>query len=350
MFLDVSECTELASDILVQFFEQNPQLLVLHLCPMPFSCLPLIAMSTTSSINLPGPFLGFIRPKEQIKRHYSEDGKIIRKAKNKHKNGIDLQVLINKLASLKCLRTLWLGHIPYSAHFLSLKALSELRELRHFHIKECNSLDGNALDFILKGVAPTLRQLSLLNCAQLENFGALSNCQTLSQIDIEKGNFLKNSDLKDLATHGKLRILRLKECPGITAECVQSVVENCSSLKELELIKCNGLEDKLFSQAKEFSKLQNLERLALSDCEGITRQSLLEAIDVLNWDSLSQLDLSKNMNIDSSILVPIWEKLKERKQKRNNNKCLTLQIGGTGIMRESESDQTKFEPQMELMF
>ncbi|KAI3415452.1 F-box/LRR-repeat protein 7 [Globodera pallida] len=346
-FLDLSECSQLTADPLVHFFEKNPQLLVLHLCPMPYSCLPLIAMSTTSAINLPGPFLGFIRPQKQTKRRYTEEGKLVSKPKKKPKNGTDLQVLINKLATLKRLRTLWLGHIPYSAHFLSLKALSELGELRHLHIKECNSLDGNALGVILKGISPTLRQLSLLNCGQLENFGALSNCQILSQLDIENGMCLQNGDLKVLGMHGNLRILRLKDCPGISDDAVWCVSANCISLKELELIKCAGISDHFLSNAPAFSKLQKLERLSLSGCEGITRHSIVEAVDVLNWDSLVQLDLSKNMNIDNSILLPIWGKLEKQKHYRNN-KCLTLHVGGTGIARES--DQTELAPHMELMF
>lgn len=356
-FLDVSECRQLGVNTMLQLLEANPQLCCLHLCPMPRQCLALIAASTTTGINRPGPFVGFILPKQQMELQQQRQQINTSEERRKRRKcaAVDLQTLINQLGKMCRLRTLWLGHIPYSAHFLSLAPLGEMTELRHLHLKECNALDGNALKAILTGVRERLRQLSLLNCGQLDDCTALAQCQMLTQLDVEKCTALRDQPLQELAQHGRLKLVRIMECAGVSDAGILAMAAKCP-LKELELIKCTGISGNLFADAQPFANTHNLERLSVSGCAAITNQSIGQAAKALRLKRLQQLDVSRNMNVDDSALAMLRQAKQEATQQEANAANakmmpLTVYCTGTGISRPTAAAKEKHENMaIELIF
>ncbi|CAK5048118.1 unnamed protein product [Meloidogyne enterolobii] len=236
-YLDVSEARQLDADTLVNFLNQNNQLICLHLCPMPRQCLQLVAASTTSAINVPTAFLGFTKQEIRERQRYKEENGNIPLRRPKKGKTADLQTLIGQIGKMPKLRTLWLGYIPYTSHFLDISPIGNATELKHLHLKECMSLDGNSLKSMLGGILKDqLRQLSLLNCQRLEEFSALSLCTCLTQLDIEKSKALNDEALKGLAQHGRLRIVRINECPKVHDDGILSIVSKCTALKEVQKI------------------------------------------------------------------------------------------------------------------
>ncbi|KAF7631076.1 hypothetical protein Mgra_00008666 [Meloidogyne graminicola] len=343
-YIDVSEAKQINSDILVTFLSQNNQINSLYLCPMPNQCLALIAASTTSAINIPTAFIGFTQQKIKEKQNYkiNNENNLI---KIKKRKSADLQTLINQIGNMPKLKTLWIGHLPYTSYFLDLSSIGNCLQLKHLHLKECMALDSNSLKLILGGILKDqLRQLSLLNCQKIEDFNCLSICSSLIQLDIEKSKTLNDESINGLALNGKLKIIRINNCPKVKDCGILSIFSNCPTLKEIEIIKCSGISSQIFSDKKYFLNSEQIERISISGCETITNNSIKQLICAIKLNKLKQLDLSQNMNLDDTVLELIKEGIE--KTKRETKLGLTVYCTGTGI---SKKYVKKFDELIEII-
>uniref|UniRef100_A0A915D8T3 Uncharacterized protein n=1 Tax=Ditylenchus dipsaci TaxID=166011 RepID=A0A915D8T3_9BILA len=131
-----------------------------------------------------------------------------------------------------------------------------------------------------------LRILSIVNCVHITDFSCLANCPALGELEIKKTTQLSDLDVEALARNATLKRLRLEQCLNVTNKAVLTIAA-CCPLIELELSKCDSIEEDIFS--KNVWKKLHLQILSLNGTLNIT-------------NSLRELDLSHNKNIDDTAI------------------------------------------------
>lgn len=135
-------------------------------------------------------------------------------------------------------------------HQLTAKAFVNLCSpcLRTVKLRTCNKINTEAVQMLLKKV-DSVEELALTSCKKLDDSVIAVICHhlgpSLKDLNLRDLYTLSNSSLILLAnSFPNLISLNLHGCSRITDEGVNQIVQKCTSLRDLDLSYCTGLQSK----------------------------------------------------------------------------------------------------------
>ncbi|VDM38314.1 unnamed protein product [Toxocara canis] len=229
-------------------------------------------------------------------------------------DGLTLEYISN----LPVLDDLQIGFIQKEPHDFPMQSLALCVSLRALHIQNCNALTTHALRLMLDSLI-NLRSLRIIKCAKVFDYSSLSLCRRLESLTISNTIQLSDDDLIQLAAHKSLRSLTIQRCINVTNASIMAILRNCT-LSEITLENCEQIGDEtLYSLA---SCQHVIYIIAVQGCCAVTSKGVAALALLKHIDSLRELDVSHNRNIDDMAILSLHNglEMKRRQKARSSEK------------------------------
>ena len=169
--------------------------------------------------------------------------------------------------------------------------------MRSLEIKNCTKVQDELL-FLMAGVMPLLRRITLSSMDQITDkgflsiLGSLQRRNMLCSVDLSKCRRITDRSVAALASSAgsSLLSLSLEGCENVTDGSLTFLALLCSRLVDLDLTNCRRISD---SGVAALTRKKKLEMLSLEGCEGITDETLTRLEEMADEGNLVSLNLKK---------------------------------------------------------